>query len=196
MKAVIFDWGGVLIENPADGLMKFCAKRLGTDYHKLAEIFSENEADFQSDRIREKQLWEEANRKLGTPVPSDSLWKSAVKAVFKDQKEVWDTVRSLREKGYKTAFLSNTEVPAQEYFEESGYSENFDVTIFSCAERITKPDPEIYKLVLEKLDVLAHEAVFIDDKPHFVKGATDIGIKGIVFRNHRQMHKELQSILS
>ena len=28
IKAIIFDWGGVLIDNPANGLMEYCANSL------------------------------------------------------------------------------------------------------------------------------------------------------------------------
>lgn len=35
IKAVLFDWGGVLIENPDEGLMNCCARHLNTTVSKL-----------------------------------------------------------------------------------------------------------------------------------------------------------------
>jgi epoxide hydrolase-like predicted phosphatase len=195
VKAVIFDWGGVLIENPAKDLIGFCAEKLGTDQEALAGIFAEYETEYQSGLISESKLWEKVSQQLGTHIPHYSLWKTAVKAVFKDKLDVLDTVKWLRGKGFKTGFLSNTEKAAQEYFEEKGYSDYFDAVVFSCSEGIVKPDPKIYWQVLQKLDIRPSEAVFIDDNPYFVKGAVEIGINGIIFKSFEQMNLELNKFI-
>ena len=46
---------------------------------------------------------------------------------------------------------------------------------------LLKPNQEIYKKVLQTLNIEPEEAVFIDDKPRNVEAAESLGIHGIVF---------------
>ena len=47
IKAVIFDWGGVLIDNPALGLVAYCAEHLGVSEATFAEAHKKFEPAFQ-----------------------------------------------------------------------------------------------------------------------------------------------------
>jgi len=192
IKAIIFDWGGVLIDNPADGLMTFCAKSLGIKTEILKEVFSLYEMEFQKGRISEGDLWEKICGKLKIKKPtSNSLWGEAVKNIFTDKKEIYQIVQILKNKGYKTGFLSNTEIPAMNYFYDNGYERYFDALVFSCAEKMVKPEETIYRIALKKLKVKPREAIFIDDKPTYIEAARKVGIRGILFKTHDQLKKEL-----
>ncbi|MFH0978910.1 MAG: HAD family phosphatase [Candidatus Woesearchaeota archaeon] len=192
IKAIIFDWGGVLIDNPANGLMEYCAKYLNVDVNRLKNIFSQYESVFQKGEISEKVLWNKVCTELNINKPSsESLWKKAVKQVFKDKIEVYHLIKLLKKEGYKIGFLSNTEIPAMEYFFEKGYQKFFDVTLFSCAENTVKPEEKIYNLILSKLEVKPEEAIFIDDKLDYIEGAKKVGLNGIVFKTSEQLVKEL-----
>ena len=57
-----------------------------------------------------------------------------------------------------------------------------------------KPDPEIYKKALKRMKLKPEETVFIDDIKKFVKGAEKIGIKGIHFKNSKQLIKDLKKL--
>ena len=62
--SVIFDWGGVLIEDPAPGLMQYCAQTLNVskeEYEKAHQKFS---ADFQKNLVREDTFWDRICREL------------------------------------------------------------------------------------------------------------------------------------
>ena len=58
-----------------------------------------------------------------------------------------------------------------------------------------KPDLAIYSLAIKHLGVEAQEAVFIDDVPANIKGAKQVGMKGILFTSREQTLTELQAIL-
>ena len=53
----------------------------------------------------------------------------------------------------------------------------------SCVEHIRKPDPEIYKRTLEKLNVKPEDAIFLDDFGQNLKPARDLGIHTIKVRD-------------
>ena len=46
IRAVIFDWGGVLIDDPADGLARYCADALGVSVEEYKKAYRLFEADF------------------------------------------------------------------------------------------------------------------------------------------------------
>jgi putative hydrolase of the HAD superfamily len=97
---------------------------------------------------------------------------------------------SLREKGVKTALLSNTEKPAMQYFHELDY-DMFDVKVFSCAEGVIKPKREIYQLTVGRLGTKAERSVFIDDKTKYINGAQQAGLGAILFESVSQIKSEL-----
>ena len=59
---------------------------------------------------------------------------------------------------------------------------------------LKKPDPEIYKLLLDRYGLKANTCVFIDDRTENVKAASALGFSGIVFKNHTQLSKDLKKL--
>jgi putative hydrolase of the HAD superfamily len=100
----------------------------------------------------------------------------------------------LKSDGYRVGLLSNAEIPAMKFFEEQRY-DMFEATIFSCAVGVSKPERRIYEIVLDALQVLPHEAIFIDDREDFIDSAKKIGIKTIHFISQPQVKTELRSLL-
>ncbi len=196
IKAVIFDWGGVLIDNPAEELMAHCAAFLGTDGPTLKKALDPLLPEFQRGTISESEFWTKicTTLEINSHV-TGSLWKEAVKKSFHNKQEVYQVVKNLRQSGFKTGFISNTELPAVEYFHENNYDRYFDATVFSCVEKTIKPEKEIYTLALERLGVTASEALFIDDKPELIAGAKNAGLHGVVFETVAQLTIELQKYI-
>ena len=194
IKSVIFDWGGVLIEDPAPGLMRYCAKALHVSKEEYIKAHSKFADDIQKGLISEDTFWEQICSELNAPKPKvRSLWTDAFKAAYVPRADMFSMAASLQENGYRTAVLSNTEFPAMEYFHELRY-DMFDVPVFSCTEGVKKPDRKIYELTLEKLGSLPEQSVFIDDKPEYINGAKEVGINTILFQNIDQVKDELNRL--
>jgi 2-haloacid dehalogenase len=70
----------------------------------------------------------------------------------------------------------------------------FEGIVVSGDEKLAKPNPEIYKLLLDRYNLDAKTCVFIDDRADNVQAAVDLGFKGIPFLNDQQLHKELQNL--
>ena len=194
IKSVIFDWGGVLIDDPAPGLMQYCTKALRVtkeDYIKAHDKFAD---DFQKGLIREDNFWEKVCSELNVPKPKvRSLWAEAFKAVYVPRNYMFSMASWLRKNGYRTAVLSNTEVPAMEFLHRQRYN-MFDVPVFSCVEGVKKPDRKIYEITLKKLGPGPEQSVFIDDKAEYINGAKEVGIKTVLFRNIDQIKDELNRL--
>lgn len=196
IKAVIFDWGEVLIENPAGRMLKYFSDLLGVRGEELNRVYAEMVTDFQKGFLTEQRLWGEVCRRLGTREPTGqaSLWKEAFRCAYTPRKEMFSLLAALKGAGLKVALLSNTELPAVEFFREQHY-EVFDQTIFSCLEGTAKPEEEIYAIALERLGVKASESVFVDDRQDFIEGAKRVGLGTILFRSPAQVEKDLWSWL-
>ncbi len=194
IESVIFDWGGVLIDDPAPGLVCYCANALGVSEEHFIEAYSKFETDFRKGAISEGTFWAQLADELNVPKPAiPSLWGEAFAKVYRPKEDMFSLVSGLRKNGYKTALLSNTEIPAMQYFYQQQY-DMFDVLIFSCWEGKKKPERKIYELVLEKLGTRPAEAVFIDDKPKCISGAARLGISTILFESIDQVKEELASL--
>jgi FMN phosphatase YigB (HAD superfamily) len=194
IKAVLFDWGGVLIDNPAPGLMDYCAKALGVSVEDYVRVHNTHGEAFQNGLIAEEVFWRRVCGDLSRPLPrQSSLWGEAFRAVYRPRQDVIALARQLRERGCKTSLLSNTEVPAMEFFLELGY-DVFDALTFSCAEGVFKPQREIYEVAARKLRTAPAQCVLIDDRLDFVEGARNAGMKGIVYESLPQVIEELAEL--
>ena len=99
----------------------------------------------------------------------------------------------LNKKGYKTAVISNTEVPAMQYFYQLRY-DMFDALVFSCVEGTMKPERKIFEIALQKLGCTPEQSVFIDDNPEFIEAAKESGLYTILFESADQIKNELAEI--
>jgi len=67
----------------------------------------------------------------------------------------------------------------------------FEGILVSGDEKLIKPDPKIYKLMLKRYKIKASTALFIDDSLKNVKGAEECGIRAIHFKDGDSLKKEL-----
>jgi FMN phosphatase YigB (HAD superfamily) len=191
MEGVLFDWGGVLIDNPASALMGYCATALGVSVEDYTRVHNRCGEAFQKGQIGESAFWRQVCERLGCPPPRQaSLWGEAFRAVYSPREEVFALARRLRQQGYRTSLLSNTEGPAMEFFWELGY-DAFNAATFSCAEGVFKPEREIYEIAADKLGAAPAQCVLIDDRLDFIEGARAVGMKGIVYENLAQVKRDL-----
>jgi 2-haloacid dehalogenase len=70
----------------------------------------------------------------------------------------------------------------------------FDGKIISGEIGKIKPDPDIYKLLIETYDLTPDNTVFIDDKLANVEAAEDSGIHGIHFQNAALLRNDLEKL--
>jgi 2-haloacid dehalogenase len=70
----------------------------------------------------------------------------------------------------------------------------FDGIVVSGEEGVIKPDPRIFRILLERYRVAPETAVFIDDNPGNAAAATSLGIHGIHFRSPALLRGELEAL--
>ncbi|MHC4212936.1 MAG: HAD family hydrolase [Planctomycetota bacterium] len=194
INSIIFDWGGVLIDDPGPPMIEFCYRALGVSEEVYNEAVGKFVSDFRTGHIEEATFWQQVCAELNIEVPNHrSLWGEAFEAVYRPKPEMFALAKGLVNSGYSVALLSNTEMPCVDYFGKQGY-DFFDVLIFSCLEGTKKPLREIYELALVRLKCPPQQAVFIDDRPNCVKGAVAAGLNTIWFESSEQVKRELSGL--
>jgi len=181
IRAVIFDLGGVLVRVADPTSLRAWERHLGLPQGELSEIVFTNPVSQQAlvGNATVEQMWTYVGRYLA--LPTDEL--TALRADFW-RGQAWDEellafVRSLRPR-VKTAIISDAWSDAREMVRDHVDNGVFDVCVFSAEEGVRKPDREIYRRALSRLDVMPQEAIFIDDRLLNVEGARGLGMKSRV----------------
>lgn len=197
IKAVIFDWGGVLMDDPTHKVLSYCADKLGVSEQDLYREHMKIEPLIQSGKMTERKHWEKICRKLKVPkskIPNYSIWYKGLRPAYHEKKTL-SFARALKKKGYKLGFLSNAESAGIRWFNDhrKNYS-FFDARIISMNVKAVKPQKKIYQMMLKRLKARPEEAVFIDDRIRNVKGGENAGIRSILFKSPGQLKKELKKL--
>jgi epoxide hydrolase-like predicted phosphatase len=194
IKAVIFDWGGVLIDNPVEEMITFAARTLSVGPDRLRPPYFRYKLLLQDGRISEEMFWDNICGELGVVNPRrPSLLDQSFRAAYREREDVFALVSTLHHRGYKTALLSNTEAPSVTFFHEKKYP-MFDEAVFSCMEGVSKPDLRIYGTVLDRLGAQPRTALLVDDSLENVRGAEQTGMVALLFKNTSQLRRELLAL--
>jgi 2-haloacid dehalogenase len=109
--------------------------------------------------------------------------------------ETVDILRELKRAGVPLYAVTNwsaeTFPSAQNRFD---FLAEFDGIVVSGEEGVIKPDPRIFRILLDRYDIPADAAVFIDDNPANADAATNLGIHGIHFRSAAELRRELVAL--
>ena len=104
-------------------------------------------------------------------------------------------VSALKNAGYGVFYLSNfSQKAAEDCPEALSFLPYTDGGVFSYLVKLLKPDPAIYRLLLERYGLRAEESVFLDDMTENVAGARSVGMRGIVFSTLTQALGELEGM--
>lgn len=101
------------------------------------------------------------------------------------EQSVLDTLYRLRQAGYKLALISNASSPEVQAWSSSPLAKFFDVSVFSCETGYCKPEADIYRYALDRLDERAENSLFIGDggsEEH--TGAANVGMRTILLTHY------------
>ena len=104
-------------------------------------------------------------------------------------------IRELKEKGYQVLVLSNlSDKVARENPDALDFLEYVDGGILSYRDGVIKPDPAIYRLLIDRYGLKPEECVFLDDIRKNLDAAKKFGIHTILFQNVDQAKEELKKL--
>jgi len=194
IKAIIFDFGGVITHYPPFTFRKELAKFLKIDFEIVNREVAKINPDFAKGTINEEEFWKKLTSALNIVVPEKDKKNFITDECSRDakiNKDVEKIVIALKNSGYKLGIISNILEPHAKYSKVQGWFKNFSSVILSCEVGLLKPDERIYNLMLERLRLKGNECIYIDDREVNLKPAEKVGIKTILFKNATQLKKEL-----
>ncbi len=103
--------------------------------------------------------------------------------ILKVRRRMLELVRRLKNHGYCVYYLSNIPADILALLMQRGLEGVFDGGVASCEAHVNKPDPRIYKLLLEKYGLEASECIFIDDSRANVQTAFQLGMNSIQMKD-------------
>lgn len=71
----------------------------------------------------------------------------------------------------------------------------FNGVVVSGEEKLIKPDPRIYRVLLERYNLKAEQCVFIDDNPANAQAARELGFVTIRFTSPENLRLQLDQLL-
>ncbi|WKZ37279.1 MAG: HAD family phosphatase [Anaerolineales bacterium] len=199
IRAVFFDFGGVLQRTEFQAPRQHLAERFGMDYDDMDKLVfgggpNGTAAKATTGEISVDQHWKSVARKL--KIRDDEI--AALEAEFFGGDVIdWSMVgflRSLRPR-HKTGLISNAWSDMREYLLKKKLDDAFDHLVISAEVGIAKPDGRIYHLALQQAQVKAHEAVFVDDVKVNIEACQEIGMQGILFKEPQEAMGQLKQLL-
>jgi len=199
VRAVIFDWGGVMESLPDETHIVEWERRLALEPGTLLEVlWGEVWHQLSVGAITIDDYVQNIAGRLGFP-NAETAGRFLEEFYTSDRfnPEVVAAARALRSR-YKIALLTNA-TPGQdsrirEQFGLDVYAE-FDAYVNSAHVGLRKPDPAVFHLTLDQLGITPQQAIFLDDMLYNVDSARKLGIHTVQFVDPAMSLAELEALL-
>lgn len=196
IRAVFFDFGGVLMRTEYQAPRQHLAESLNMEYEDLEQAIFGSPTAKQATvgDIDEALHWQAVMQRLHLP---ESETKRVQDAFFGG--DVFDsTMLDFMQVVHPECWLgliSNAWSGLRDHLVEHKYDVAFDHLIISAEVKAAKPGARIYQIALEKMGVPAAQAVFMDDFIENVEGARAAGMHAIHFTTQDAALTELKQVL-
>ena len=182
---LILDYGNVLSRPQEQTWMDEAARRLGGDVAAFRAAYWRQRHAYDAD-LPAARYWQRVadavRPRALAPDELDWLVSTDVASWSVYHDEVWALAARFRAAGGRTALLSNggPEVAARVRADHP-LETCFDAVVISCEVGLSKPDPRIFRLCLERVGLRAPDALFVDDRADNVEGAAAVGLRTLRF---------------
>ncbi|WEK70266.1 MAG: HAD family phosphatase [Candidatus Chryseobacterium colombiense] len=197
IKNIIFDFGGVLMDwNP-----RYFFKDYFNDDEKM-EYFLKNisQSSWNEEQDRGRTLSE------GTEIQVKKFpdWEKEIRSYYDNWTVMLksdipgnvEVLRKLKKTHYQLFGLTNWSEETFPYaLENYDFFQLFDGKIVvSGIEKLIKPDPKIWYVLLERYNLKARESVFIDDNAKNIETAKSLGFETVHVTPETNLEQELISL--
>ncbi|MBI5073465.1 HAD family phosphatase [Candidatus Woesearchaeota archaeon] len=195
IKLIIFDIGGILVENydipMFDALAKACSKSKNIIEEECTELMQRSERG----EITEYEFMEQFLKKMHCKEDPKLILEVRRKAT-KEMHGTRELIEKIK-KHYKVAFATNN---AREEFEYNNkvmrFDKLFDWGIASWQAHARKTEPKMFEEILKHFKVKPEETIFIDDSAKNLVAPKALGMQTIQFVSLEQLKDELKKTLS
>jgi len=196
-RAVIVDFGGVLVRTEDPAPREALARELGMTVQELEDLVFASELSQRAQRgeIPEPALWKAIGERLGLSRAEEI--ERLRQRFFAGDRLNGPLIEALRRWKGRAALglISNAWSGLREVLQRLDLLDLFDVVVISAEVGCMKPDPRIYQLALRRLGLPPQAAAFVDDMPENVRSAAALGLYAIHFRDTAEVLQRLAAWL-
>lgn len=196
VKDIVFDFGGVLMDwDPRylyrtyfkdEAQMEYFLSHICTDAWNAEQDRGRTFDEGISLLLRQYPQYAEPIRMY------KDRWECMLKGEFPRSVKL---LKRLKEQGYGIYGLTNwsAETIPLAYAKYDFFS-LFDGIVVSGEEKIIKPDPEIFRILLERYNLTAEDTLFIDDSPANIEAARRLGFRTILFDDIEKVSSKVAAL--
>jgi putative hydrolase of the HAD superfamily len=198
-RTVIFDYGEVISLNQSAADRAVIERLAGVDGDagKFWRAYSAHRDGLDQGGAGVAAYWQAIADDIGAvwdEARVHELWVADFRSWLSVNRAVIEVLSDLRAGATRLALLSNAGPDYGSYFRHGPLGVFFEACYVSGELGLLKPNPEVYRHVLDNLSVPPSEAVFIDNRASNVAGAEAIGITGHVFTTPAALRSFLTSL--
>ena len=193
VKAIIFDAYGTLFD--VNSAAEKCKDKIGDKWERFANFWRTTQLEYtwlRSLMDRHKDFWQITADSLDKSIKVfniDPSMKNELLNLYKilsPYKEVPETLKTLKEKKFKLAILSNGTPSLLDELVKSNHLDNLFDDIFSIEQvGVYKPSSRVYDLPIKKYNINKSEVAFLSANTWDVSGGGNYGYQSIwVNRNN------------
>lgn len=195
LRAVVFDYGMVLSGPVNTEARDNLIRATGLSEEAFEPLYWADRHAYDEGKLSGITFWQKFSKDNGR-----SFSESQIEELNRLDARMWTTYdprmvawqQQLKAAGLRTAILSNMGDSVLTSLErEFAWIATFDVLVWSFQLGIAKPDPAIYRHVLNELGTLPEETLFLDDRAVNIDAARALGIVAIEFSTIIQLREDL-----
>ncbi len=192
IKAVIFDFGGVLAEEGFREGLAAIARRSGLDPERFFNTAQEliHQTGYVTGSCDEAHYWSVLRQSTGIK-GNNAQHRMDILKRFVLRDKMIAVVKGLRSRGLVTALLSDQTNWLDEINRKSRFYRHFDFVFNSYVLKKSKRDPSIFRDVCRIMGLKPREALFVDDNIGNIRNAESAGMKTILFRSVEEFEASL-----
>lgn len=192
IKCVMFDVGGVLMDDSIDPVYKSLNRKIGKRVFERTKYVHQQAL---LGKITPQRRFTMLSRKCS--IPAGKLRKMLTYEYIRIIKVNRDAVKiaeRLRKNDYRTPIISNMTEMAKQVNKKRGLFVDFSPVILSCDVGMVKPQKRIYRLALKRVRAKPEECIYIEDRKEFLAAPKSLGINVIHFRSAAQLERDLRKL--
>lgn len=196
IKAVFFDFGGVIMRTEYQSPRQQLAERFNMEYEEIDRLVFNSESARRASlgEITEEQHWLGIMKRFKLPASEVRAFSDSFFGGDVIDRALVEFIRSLKGK-FHTGLISNAWDGMRDFLTREKILDAFETIIISAEVGMMKPDAGIFELALSRAEVNAGESVFVDDLAQNIEACERAGMKGVLFRDPGEALKQLNQFL-
>ena len=197
IKAILFDYGGVLADEGFRNGLKALAREQGLDVSQMPQqgMRAVYDSGFVLGRGTAADFWALLRQRTGLQGENETLTQRILEG-FEIRPWMLELVTSLKARGYVTGILSDQTDWLDRLDQRDPFYSRFDHIFNSFYLGKGKQDPTLFLDVATKLSLEPVEILLIDDDSGNIQRARSSGYQGLHYINQQQFLTELEKVLS